>query len=370
MFKYYTNYQNSIVNVSNSILKYYEIPSMHATLPALDTVLNKKYKNVVLFVFDGMGYHNIKTHLNKFGFIQQHITSVISSVFPPTTVAATTSILSGLVPAEHGWLGWDTYIKDIDAVVTMFYDQIKNSNTSLENISCYSLFPYQPITSKIQSTAKIETHIVSPFVGNMYAEDDQEAMFNKIAQVCRNESRNFVYAYNVQPDQMMHIEGATSEKVGDIMCQIEARLKQFSTAVDDTLCIVLADHGHITIDSYIYLEDYPELFALLTKPTSSEARATHLFVDKQNHKQFKKLFTTSFKDDFYLMDKQEMITSGIYGSTSIPPYITQTLGDFMAIALKHQLLLDKRPSDEYKGHHAGGLKEEDEIALITFTCKL
>ena len=38
----------------------------------------------------------------------------ITSVFPPTTTAATTSMLSGLNPNEHGWLGWDLYFKKED----------------------------------------------------------------------------------------------------------------------------------------------------------------------------------------------------------------------------------------------------------------
>ena len=43
----------------------------------------------------------------------------IDAVFPPT------SVLSGLNPIEHVWLGWDLYFREIDEVVTMFLNTKK-----------------------------------------------------------------------------------------------------------------------------------------------------------------------------------------------------------------------------------------------------
>ena len=44
----------------------------------------------------------------------------ITTVFPATTTAATTSIATGLNPVEHGWLGWNMYIEPIDETITLF----------------------------------------------------------------------------------------------------------------------------------------------------------------------------------------------------------------------------------------------------------
>ena len=45
------DYKNSIVNLSNSILKYFNLPIYHDTLEDLDKLLDKnKYKNIVLLL--------------------------------------------------------------------------------------------------------------------------------------------------------------------------------------------------------------------------------------------------------------------------------------------------------------------------------
>jgi len=46
MKRIYPDYNNCIVNVSNSILKYYGLKNYHNTLEELDKYLEKDYKNV------------------------------------------------------------------------------------------------------------------------------------------------------------------------------------------------------------------------------------------------------------------------------------------------------------------------------------
>ena len=63
-------------------------------------------KNIVLLLFDGMGISVLEKHLAPDSFLRKHLVCPISSVFPPTTTAATTSVLTGRTRIEHGWLGW------------------------------------------------------------------------------------------------------------------------------------------------------------------------------------------------------------------------------------------------------------------------
>jgi len=82
------------------------LPTNGKTLELLDRYLAKDYKNVVVILLDGMGRCIIERNLEKDGFFNTHLAGTYSSTFPSTTVAATTSIDSGLTPCEHGWLGW------------------------------------------------------------------------------------------------------------------------------------------------------------------------------------------------------------------------------------------------------------------------
>ena len=48
----------------------------------------------------------------------------IDAVFPATTTASTTSVLSGKNPNEHGWLGWDLYFKEFDKTISIFPNMV------------------------------------------------------------------------------------------------------------------------------------------------------------------------------------------------------------------------------------------------------
>ena len=117
------DYDNCIVNLSNSILKAFGAETSAPTLKMADKLLEKEYKNVVVLLMDAMGISILEKHLEPDGFLRSHLAGAYSSVFPPTTVAATTSMLSGLYPNEHGWLGWDMYYPELDKNVTVFLNK-------------------------------------------------------------------------------------------------------------------------------------------------------------------------------------------------------------------------------------------------------
>lgn len=101
----YPNYDHCIVNVMSSILKYLGVANKHTpNAILLDKLNNGGYDQVILMLFDGMGSCNIDDHLSEESFLRSHKFCDISSVFPPTTVAAITSIVSESYPNEHGWL--------------------------------------------------------------------------------------------------------------------------------------------------------------------------------------------------------------------------------------------------------------------------
>ena len=115
------NYNECLTNLACSIRKYFELDYKHNTLKYIDDLLEeKKPKNVVCILLDGMGSNVIDRILNKDDFFIKNRKYVLNTVFPATTTAATTSMRTGLNPCEHGWLGWNTYIKPIDKLITLF----------------------------------------------------------------------------------------------------------------------------------------------------------------------------------------------------------------------------------------------------------
>ena len=66
----YPDYRNGLVNLACSILKYYGADYGHPTLPVMDRLLEKKYRNVVVMLFDGLGSAALKYHLPEDSFLR------------------------------------------------------------------------------------------------------------------------------------------------------------------------------------------------------------------------------------------------------------------------------------------------------------
>lgn len=120
------NYNECLTNFACSIRKYFELSYTHNTMDYIDKILDEyKPKNVVTILCDGMGSNIIDRMLDKEAFLIKNRLKTITTVFPATTVAATTSVRTGLNPCETGMLGWDMYYKDIDKIITVFKNSEK-----------------------------------------------------------------------------------------------------------------------------------------------------------------------------------------------------------------------------------------------------
>ena len=91
-------YKNSILSLSNTILKYYGVASSFTGLASVQQRLKKRPKNIVLWILDGLGVDLLSNTIAATSFLRQHVIQTLSSVFPPTTAAATTTPRSRTTP--------------------------------------------------------------------------------------------------------------------------------------------------------------------------------------------------------------------------------------------------------------------------------
>lgn len=354
------NYEESITNLSNSILKHFNIETYHNTIPYLDNILDKDYKNVIVVLCDGMGSILLDEMLDKNSFLIKNRIKTITSVYPPTTTAATTSMLSGLNPNEHGWLGWDLYFKKENKIITMFLNTLKDTNIQAENYNVASTtFPYESITKKISKN--YETHELLPFKNEEYKILDNQ--IKKIIELSKNSNKKFIYAYYEDPDQLLHNYGIDSEVVKREFENINNRLEYLCSNIEDSVVIITADHGHI--DTYYYnLDDYPSIKNLLERTTSIEPRATSFKIIDFKKEEFIMEFNKYFKDDFWLLNKDEIIDKKIFGTGQNNIHFEESIGDFVALAKSNKAIIYNSDSYQFKSHHAGLTDREMLIPLI------
>lgn len=357
------NYNECITNLACSIQKYFGIEPKHNTIDYVDKILNEKQpKNVVMILFDGMGSRILDRTLAKDSFFNRNKIKDITTVFPATTTAATTSIITGLNPVEHGWLGWNMYIKPINKTITLFKNQVKGT-TQISNkfLEVKYMLDIKTITEQINEKGKYASKMIYPFGDNSYSNIDD--MFKKIKKECAKNGRKYIYAYCEEPDGRMHSNGPDSILVKKLIKEINQKTEEFCEELEDTIVIVIADHGHKLVNP-IYLDEYPEILKMLERTTSLEQRAVSFKVKEEHKKEFPKKFNEIFGNDIKIYSKQEVIDSKLFGDGEANELFEDALGDYLAIAYDTGKCIVSSGDDVYVSHHAGYSDDEIYVPLI------
>lgn len=356
----YPDYDNCIANLACSVLKHFGVEPPNSTLPLADGLLDRRYKNVVVMLLDGMGSNIIEANLAPDGFFRRHLAGTYSSVFPPTTVAATTAINSGLFPAQSAWLGWTGYFPEIDRNVVYFSNTDADTEERIEGESvAWKYVPYNAVYPQIEA-AGYKTHFLAPF-----AEPHPEnfgALCREIKRLCAEDGEKYVYAYWDEPDSTMHRKGCFGEAAKSVICDIEKAVEELSGEIRDTLLIITADHGHINSPKAV-VTDYPDIMECLVRMPSMEPRCLNLFVKSGTEERLKAAFAEHFGDKFMLMSKAEVIKRQLFGKGVPHPRLNEMLGDFIAVAVG-DLSIYNMGSKNFVGAHAGLTENEMIIPLI------
>lgn len=362
----FPDYNDSILNLSCSILKSYGIAPKHPTMSEVDEILSQNFKHVVVILLDGLGMNILENNLSHMDFLRRHLLRDYSSVFPPTTTASTTTMLSGLSPIEHGWLGWDVYFEKENKTVTCFHNTLQNSSEIAADYNIpYKYLSYENIIDQINKKGSAKANAIFPFGSE--GKPEFNSWLNAIRKTCKTEDRTFTYAYWENPDSMLHQEGTNSLNIMKEIQKLNAKLSSFCEELKDTVIFITSDHGHTDIQNE-FLEDYPEIIEMLERPTSIEPRAISFYVKPEYKEAFPEVFNKHFADSYKLFTKQEVLDKNLFGP-GFPNDNLTGIGDYIGIAYTGKTLLWDRHCKQFRSHHAGITKNEMRIPLIWYENK-
>ena len=360
------NYNECLTNLACSIRKYFNLDNKHNTLNYIDKILDEyNPKNVITILCDGMGSNIMDKMLDSNSFLIKNRLKSITTVFPATTVAATTSMMTGLNPVETGMLGWDMYYKDIDKTITVFKNSEKGDAKyivlpeALEYNNKHMI--RKSIDEEINENGVYKGYKLFPFGENCYETLDD--MFNRIELLCNEDGKKYIYAYDAEPDQSMHEIGCDKSEIKDIIIDLNNRIEELSSKLKDTIIFVVADHGHHNVENQ-FIKDYPDIEECLLRNTSLEPRAVNFFIKPDKKEQFEILFNKYFGNDFDLYPMKEVIESKLFGDGKENKIFKDALGDYLAIAKTNKTLL-YYGSEILKSQHAGYTDDEILVPLIT-----
>lgn len=361
------DFKHSNINISATLAEFLGAPNRNATLPMLKAELAKGYKNVVFICFDGMGMYPLEQNLDKTDFLRANVSDVLVSTFPSTTTCATTSLTTNRLPLEHGWFGWSVYFEHLRRNVCIFLDTDFWTGEALntEGVSPLTKFPFY--FDEANSDYQINT-VFPPFVAVAHPERntvwnfDMGEFFQHIKDICSKQGKQFVYAYNNEPDHSMHENGVTCPKTKTILKEISRRLQQLISETPNTLFIVTADHGQIDIEGEVNFYEDEKLYDMLEIYPYLEPRAVAFKVKKGRRAEFVEYFTAKYSEDFTLYESAELVKRGFFGDVGDKAHL---LGDYIAIGTYTHKQAQVAPPNEliFKGHHTS-LTEEMLVPLI------
>jgi len=378
----FPNYNKSILNLISTILKYYNVQSKYNTLPELEEILKKEYKNIVLIILDGMGEHVLK-NISKDGFFSKNDKEVLTSVFPSTTTAALTTYYSGRPPIETGWIAMSQYFKEYGRTIEMLRKVDSYTGKPIENanMDIYDLVKYIPIYEQIElANEDVKAYEINPVHCEARSKrsinsNTVELMCDSIKSICNNNEKNFILAYNDNPDNILHKYGCSSVEASNFIKNAERVIEKMCKELknSDTIFIISADHGHKDINKIYNILELEEIQDCLIMPASLESRAVAFWVKETQKEKFEKIFKDKMKNEFILFTKEEFLDRNLLGYGQTHKKVDDFLGNYIAVSISDSIIKlgtnISKPKNNKKSTHCGLTADEMEVPLIIIDCK-
>lgn len=375
----FPDYDRSILSVTSACLRHYGAHAPYPPLPELSALLDTGPQNVMLLILDGMGKYPLARALGPDSFLRGSAIADVTSIFPPTTAAATTSYYCGLSAYESGWLGWHLHMKEYASDIIAFLQKTYYTEKTVDGPHpAATLMPYQSVFEKIRESSK-DVVLRTIYAFDSYSEKgaDEKLRAHTFEEGCRHLAniagageKSFTIFYWNQPDAAMHDCGVGSPEAVAQFRMIDAQLSSLSRKLQDTLLIMTSDHGLINTTSAVDIAKIPEILETLVLPPSIEPRASAFYVKPHKKEAFERAFQKHCGHDFLLLSREEVYKSALFGRGNPHPKFDDYIGDYVACATGARFfafsLPGQAPFNSLKGQHAG--LTEDEM-LVTVCAK-
>ena len=333
------------------------------TLPAL--------RSFVMIVVDGLGSANLSAaigHAPTLGRLQR---KRIETVAPSTTGAALTSLVTGVLPGEHGLIGYRirhpelgliTTLRDWDGIADRAAWQRARPLFHLAgDIGARAFTIGRPAHASGGLTEAILAG--AEYVGGQRIED----RFSAASQLLRSGEPAMVYLYIDELDKAAHESGWQSEAWLHRLEQLDGALESLLRGLPgDVGVVVTADHGMVDVAAHQQIvigADSPLLSGVSDIGGEPRFRALYLG-EGADAEEVAQRWQDAEGARAWIFTREEAVRSGAFGS--IAPEVAPRLGDVMVAARKQVAYyshLDDPRSLSMIGQHGSFTDEERGVPL-------
>jgi len=384
--------QLNITNVGSVVGKIFSVRELvKANLPSGSVDDYAGVEKVVLFVFDGLGFNLLVSHMEKYGgafrdLADRGVLKAFSSTFPSTTSTALTSIFTGLPPSEHGVIGFNMLVPEYGIIYnTLYMDPVVGYGGGFdlaEDLS-HNAAPWLPFLLDARINVKTFTrrnligsglsrviHRQQELDGYSLASD----MIVRVRKALEAPGPLFLCVYYAGIDTLEHGYGPYSEETSAELQDLESLLKHQlleKLSADEkrkTLIIVTSDHGMVETLQTRFLNDSAISSHFLIPPTG-DMRATYFFPKYGQEEKLKEFLDNSLQG-FTTMRSIDLIQKGAFGPVKNLERLQTIVGAITALSHSKNILLYKyhpreKPQNLYGAH--GGMTPEEMIVPLLST---
>lgn len=355
-------------------------------------------KRVVLLIVDAMGWNLIQKEWdNLTGVLERTaVSGQITSIFPSTTVAALSSLWTGLAPAQHGLVGLRLFMPEYATTTQMlkftptfgnYPDALIQAGLEPETFLHGSGFAEQLAQSKIPTYSFKGREIVDSALSKMHgrgvAADTGILSFTdlmvQMRMLLEEKQGEPLYACGYWPiiDSMSHIYGWDHEAVAAELqvifrgIQTEFFQNMSAAAKKDTAFFIVADHGqvHTPRSQEIYLEDHPALKEMLFMRPAGEPRTPYLYAKQGCQQNIVNYINEELHHAMIAVTSEKALQAGLLGPYPHTSTITERTGDVLATMRDGYLLLTEKERESGKilrGRHGGMTTAEMKVPWFGF----
>jgi predicted AlkP superfamily pyrophosphatase or phosphodiesterase len=347
-------------------------------------------KRVVLLTLDAFGQNLLEAErpqlaglINKAGVVGQ-----LTSVFPSTTVAALSSMWTGVAPAQHGMLGLTMFLSDYSTAAQMltfapavgsYRNALAEAGLEPENFLHWPGLAEQLARYGVPTYSFKGREIIDSALSKMHGRGltaDHGAisfadMLAQLGQLLEEKAGEPLFAFAYWPviDTLSHFRlwdgAATRAEIRALFQQIEYEfLNHLSArARQDTVFFITADHGQTALPHHILLEDHPQLLDMLFMRPTGEWRVNYLYARHGRTDDLLHYLHTHFSHAVFAVRGEEALAAGLFGVGAVTAVTPERIGDVVAIMRGGYVLLSQshqKKVREFKSGH-GSLTQAEMV---------
>lgn len=353
-------------------------------------------RRVVLVILDAMGYRMLQAMWARgegqaFSDLAEAGRLVpLTSVFPSTTDAALISLATGRPPAEHGWLAYTMYLREVGIAANAVLlcplfsrqpDLLLEWGLELESLVTVPTLAQALASEGITTAALFSTHFrnsgftkmlyrgTAELRGHHHASDFWTQLRHLLAET--REKPALITAYWGGLDTLGHAYGQDTDlweaefrTVSHLLSQ-EFLDRVPSEDREGTLLLISADHGQIRIpqEHRLNATEDPELYQHLLIPVVGESRAAFVYARQGRAAALRDHLEAAYPGWFTVLDSAEALEAGLMGRPITEEALARA-GELLILPNGDHALQHSEPPVALVGRHGGLTQDEMLVPLI------